>query len=115
MPYREALREESLPEGHAETVWFDKKPIAIFHTEEGWFAIDSECPHRGAPLHMGTVEEGVTVLCPLHFWTFDLRNGECTDVPGECVSTYPVRVREGIVEVDIDVQVDEKDDSEQES
>ena len=39
------------------------------------------------------------IVCSLHLWEFDLRTGAC-DVAGDwSVATYPVRERDGQLEV----------------
>ena len=38
------------------------------------------CPHRAAPLSMGTVNEKGELACFYHGWSFG-KDGECTDVP----------------------------------
>jgi NAD(P)H-dependent nitrite reductase small subunit len=75
--------------------------IALFHTNEGFFALDDHCPHRSGPLSEGPVEEGA-VSCPWHQWVFDLRDGTCRNIPGAPkAAVYPVRVLEGVVEIDL--------------
>jgi len=76
------------------------KKIALFHTTEGFFALDDHCPHRSGPLSQGMMEAN-SVACPWHQWVFDVRTGVCRNIPGQKVATYPVRVREAAVEVDL--------------
>ena len=38
-------------------------------------AIDGACPHRGAPLASGRIQEGA-IRCPQHGYEFDLRTGK---------------------------------------
>jgi nitrite reductase/ring-hydroxylating ferredoxin subunit len=33
-------------------------------------------------------------VCPWHYWSFRLENGQLRDSPGVTVSTYPVRMME---------------------
>lgn len=68
--------------------------IALFRVGEELCAIDNACPHQGASLSDGWVEDGV-VACPWHAWQFDTRSGECLSVSGCDVATYPVEMREG--------------------
>lgn len=48
--------------------------IALFRREGRYFALDETCPHRGGPLHGGEIKNGC-VVCPWHFWQFDLETG----------------------------------------
>ena len=65
--------------------------LAIFLHEDRVFAMDNACPHAGANLAGGFIEEGC-VVCPKHNWSFRLEDGQLRDSPGVNVQTYPVRV-----------------------
>lgn len=73
--------------------------LCIVATEEGVHAIDNRCPHEGYPLASGDVK-GCVLTCAWHNWKFDLASGACT-LGGEGVRSYPVRERDGVVEVDL--------------
>jgi nitrite reductase (NADH) small subunit len=78
--------------------------VAIFRTHDGeLFAIDNRDPIAGANVMsrgiVGTRGDAPTVASPLHKQVYDLRTGACLDVPGVAVRTYPVRCRDGSVEV----------------
>ncbi len=82
---------EDVPEGTSLAVDIGNKRIAIFCHEGRYFALDETCPHRGAPLHQGTIANGI-IVCPWHQWQFNLENG-CSPVnPLSKVQTYPVRI-----------------------
>ena len=56
------------------------EPLVIYRDQEGTPTCVSDiCPHRSAPLSMGTVENG-ELVCFYHGWRYG-KNGECTDVP----------------------------------
>lgn len=63
------------------------------------FALDNRCPHEGYPLASGDLE-GCELTCCWHNWKFDTRDGACL-MGGEAVRRYPVRERDGEVEVDL--------------
>ena len=74
--------------------------LALGRTEAGEvFALDNRCPHEGYPLAQGTLR-GNALSCCWHNWKFDVRDGVCT-LGGEDVRTFPMRVREGMVELDL--------------
>jgi nitrite reductase (NADH) small subunit len=78
--------------------------VAIFRTyDDELFAIDNRDPIAGANVMsrgiVGSRGDAPTVASPLHKQVYDLRTGECLDVAGVAVRTYPVRVRDGMVEV----------------
>jgi 3-phenylpropionate/trans-cinnamate dioxygenase ferredoxin component len=61
-------------------------PIAVFHTDDGLFAIDDTCTHQDTSLADGWVED-CAVECPLHQARFDLRTG----MPSGRLAKIPVR------------------------
>jgi vanillate O-demethylase monooxygenase subunit len=76
--------------------------VMVYRAESGEpVALEGRCPHRFAPLHMGTVAND-QVTCPYHGLVFD-RSGACVhnphgDVPKEAkLKTYPVVERDGVV------------------
>lgn len=74
--------------------------LAVGQTEEGQlFAIDNRCPHEGYPLAQGKVK-GCLLTCAWHNWKFDVGDGKCV-LGGENVRTWPIRQRNGQVEVDV--------------
>lgn len=78
--------------------------VAIFRTHDGEvFAVGNVDPVSGAAvLSRGIVGDraGVpTVASPVYKEAFDLRTGRCLDADGVSVPTYPVRVRDGAVEI----------------
>lgn len=48
--------------------------IAVFRSEQGFFALDGMCAHAGGPLAKGTVC-GTIVTCPWHGWQYDISTG----------------------------------------
>lgn len=72
----------------------DGRPVAIFHTEAGFYAVDNDCLHMGGPLCEGTVE-GTVVTCPWHAWAYHLATGERVDRGGSALPVHDVEVRNG--------------------
>lgn len=74
--------------------------VAVFHTTKGFFAMDGMCPHAGGPLAEGMLS-GCIVTCPWHGWQFDVSTGE------NCLNrrlvhpTFPLRINEGWLYVDL--------------
>jgi vanillate O-demethylase monooxygenase subunit len=78
------------------------EPVMVYRTESGEpIALEGRCPHRFAPLHLGTIAND-QVTCPYHGLVFD-RAGACIlnphgDIPKEAkLKTYPVVECDGIV------------------
>jgi NAD(P)H-dependent nitrite reductase small subunit len=80
-----------LPSGRAKAIDADGRRIALFHTVEGFFALDNTCPHRGGPLAEGDVV-GSEIVCPWHLWSFDLATGRCGGNDEMGVATHEVRI-----------------------
>jgi phenylpropionate dioxygenase-like ring-hydroxylating dioxygenase large terminal subunit len=80
--------------------------LVLFRDNDGKLGlIDRHCPHRGADLCYGRLEDN-GLRCPFHGWHFD-RTGQCVEQPGEPegsrmhekirATSYPVEERNGIV------------------
>src|SRR6266478_8589435 len=93
-------RAEDLPEGESRTVEFAGKLVAVFRYQDRYFAIDDVCPHMGASLSDGYVENGI-VTCPWHAWRFRLADGAWADNPRIKIGCYPARVENGLVQIQI--------------
>lgn len=80
--------------------------FVLFRDEKGELGLlDRDCPHRGADLAFGRLEDG-GLRCPFHGWLFDVK-GTCLETPAEpagsklCTrikqSAYPVVEKSGII------------------
>ena len=85
-------------EGQGFPVEVNGRPIAVFLAEGQYYAIDDTCPHQGAPLCDGLVA-GKSVTCTWHGWRYSLEDGRRLDASRGKVGTYPVRVRDGEIQV----------------
>ncbi|MEM6491452.1 MAG: Rieske 2Fe-2S domain-containing protein [Pseudomonadota bacterium] len=56
------------------------------------FACAADCPHQDTPLEEGDVD-GATIICPVHFWQWNLRTGEAMGVAELPLPVYGVEVR----------------------
>ncbi len=91
-------RVDELMEGRGKLVKVGDRLVALFRTEDQIFAIDDVCPHMGASLSDGDVENGI-VTCPWHAWRFRLADGAWADNPRIKIGCYVTRVNDGAVEV----------------
>ena len=78
--------------------------VAIFYVDDEparLYAIDNVDPAANASVLsrglVGSLGGRVVVASPLYKHHFDLRSGECLEVPGRSVPAYPVRVEDGSV------------------
>ncbi|WP_437226962.1 Rieske (2Fe-2S) protein [Planctomicrobium sp. SH661] len=83
-----------IPSGEGRTYPVHSKMIAVFFADGEYFAIDDACPHMGASLGAGWVENGA-VMCPWHAWRFCIRDGSWLDNPKSPLraGSYPVEIR----------------------
>lgn len=98
--WHRALPAEGLPVGGHTRVDLGGQPVLLARLEDGWHAVHDTCLHRGASLAAGPLEAGV-VTCHLHFWSFEVRTGACTQVPGLALRRFNVKIEEGDVHVEI--------------
>jgi nitrite reductase (NADH) small subunit len=85
------------PQLGARVVSHDGRDIAVFRNAgDEVFAMNDKCPHKGGPLSQGIVS-GNTVTCPLHGMNICFDDGKALAPDEGCVGTYPVKVEEGLV------------------
>jgi nitrite reductase (NADH) small subunit len=82
----------------------DGTQVALFRTfDDSLYAIGNRDPIGKAQVMsrgiVGTRDGAPTVASPLHKQVYDLRTGECLDLPGIRVPTYPVRCMAGLIQV----------------
>ena len=92
MKYVKVMSEEDLPIGKSAIISAGEDEIALFNYKGKYYAVANKCPHRGAPLGEGRIEEGI-VICPNHEWRFKLENGANMQNPELFIPTYPVKVK----------------------
>ena len=95
-----ALALVELPPGECREVSVEGKPVALYNVGGTVYATSNTCIHRGGPLGQGMLD-GQAVLCPWHAWSWDVTTGENTANPELKIPTYPVRVEEGQVLVQV--------------
>ena len=101
-----ALLEELPAEHPVKAIQLLGQNLVLFRDQQGRYGlVDRACPHRGADLAFGRLENG-GLRCAFHGWLFDV-NGKCLETPAEpqgsrlCTKiqhrAYPVRERNGIL------------------
>ena len=91
--YIKVLKCDDLEIGKSAIIEVGDKEIALFNYKGDYYAIDNICPHRGAPLGEGRIEEGI-LICPNHEWRFELKSGWCPQNPELSTEVYPIKVHE---------------------
>ena len=72
---------DEIPEDRGLAVKIEDKEVALFRTKDKLYCLEDNCPHRGAALSDGHVENA-EVVCPWHGWRYGLLDGECSTLPG---------------------------------
>jgi 3-phenylpropionate/trans-cinnamate dioxygenase ferredoxin subunit len=94
---------DELAPGQMKHVRAGRTSVCVYNLGGDLYAIEDRCSHDDGPLCEGDwkPEEGV-VVCPRHGANFDIRSGEALTLPAfEPVETFPVRVDDGLVTVEI--------------
>jgi 3-phenylpropionate/trans-cinnamate dioxygenase ferredoxin component len=75
--------------------------LALVRSGERVYALDDSCTHEECPLSDGILT-GTEVTCFCHGSVFDVRTGEALVGPAlESVETFPARILDGAVQVQI--------------
>jgi nitrite reductase/ring-hydroxylating ferredoxin subunit len=77
--------------GSAKVYQVAGREVAVFNIAGTLHAVENRCPHKGAALHLGAVQEGM-LTCPLHGWQFDLQTGAGIDRPAARLRRFDVSV-----------------------
>jgi nitrite reductase/ring-hydroxylating ferredoxin subunit len=74
--------------------------VLLVRVDGELFAVANKCAHMACPLEGGKLE-GAILTCPCHDWRFDVRSGQFLDAPELALATYPIKVEDGTVHVDL--------------
>lgn len=96
----EAGRVDDLPPGKSTAVTVAGKDIALFNVDGTIYAMEDSCLHQGQSLGMSDFQ-GKVVTCRGHGWRYDVTTGGTLHVPDYGVTTYPAKVEEGTIFVDL--------------
>ena len=94
---------EELRPGSVKIVIAGSLTIGVYNLNGEYFALEDRCSHDDGPLCEGDfdADEGVAI-CPRHGASIDIRTGRPRTLPAvEPVATYPVRVEDGIVKLEV--------------
>lgn len=86
-----ACSTKEVPPGTIKKVVLQGREIALCNSGGTVYAVSSICPHQGGPLDEGELD-GDTLICPLHGWMFNVKDGSAVLNPRIKIRTYPVRI-----------------------
>ncbi len=87
---------EDISIGKAKRINVSGNPVAVFHLEDGFHAIEDTCSHAGASLSFGQIVDGHVVACSRHGAHFDIKTGRVVSLPAvRGVRCYEVKLEDG--------------------
>ncbi len=95
----EVCAEDDVPHLEGRRVVVNGFYVAVFNTEEGFFATGEVCPHMGGPLSDGNIA-ATTVSCPLHARKIEMKTGMVKNDDLSRILTFPVKVENGKILLD---------------
>jgi 3-phenylpropionate/trans-cinnamate dioxygenase ferredoxin subunit len=94
--------EADLAPGEFEVLELDECVIALFNLDGMYYAIEDICTHDNEELTGGPID-GDQIICPRHGARFCIRTGKALTAPAyEAVTTFPTRVQDGMIQVQVD-------------
>jgi 3-phenylpropionate/trans-cinnamate dioxygenase ferredoxin subunit len=103
VPEIEVAAAAEFPPGSSKIVRQGNLFVGVYNCGGELYAIEDRCSHDDGPLCEGDWDEELCrVICPRHGSAFDLSTGTPRSLPAtEPVETYPVRVVDGTVVLDL--------------
>jgi len=99
--WRAVIELDEIWEGDLVTRKVEGIDVLFINIKGEVFAYRDKCPHAGTPLSQGLLEDRV-LTCSAHLWQFDIVNGGIGVNPKNCrLTSYPVKVEDGKVLVQI--------------
>jgi toluene monooxygenase system ferredoxin subunit len=101
MAFKPVCTIDGLWEGEMQVFEVGRREVLVVNAEGGVIrAFDPACPHQESALVEGTLE-GLVLTCPAHLWQFDVASGEGVNPTGCRLKTYPVRLEDDRILVDL--------------
>jgi nitrite reductase (NADH) small subunit/3-phenylpropionate/trans-cinnamate dioxygenase ferredoxin subunit len=94
-------RTTDIPVNEARAFPVGTRMIAVFNRDGVFHAMDDFCPHMGASLAGGWIEDN-TVACPWHAWRFSLDDGCWLDNPKIKVDIFSIHIEGDEIQIEID-------------
>ncbi|HPA22256.1 MAG: Rieske 2Fe-2S domain-containing protein [Chitinophagaceae bacterium] len=90
-PSKEELFE---PPNDKTEVTIEGKTICVISINETLYACAAKCPHAGGRLMYGKTDLAGNIVCPVHHYRFNLKNGFNTSGEGYFLTTWRIAEKE---------------------
>ena len=77
------------------------KRIAIMRSADGFYAADDSCPHMHESLSQGQLNAYNELICPLHFYRFNIVTGDESSSRCPSLNTYKIKIEEQGVFIEV--------------
>jgi nitrite reductase/ring-hydroxylating ferredoxin subunit len=101
----ESLAETGIGERETVAIVAGNKTICLARFKNKLFGCAQKCPHAGASMSGGWVDDLGNIVCPLHRYKFSLEKGRNTSGEGYYLKTYPIEERPDGIYVGIDAGI----------
>ena len=91
---------DEVPEGKPHRFEVDGRAICVTRIADVSYAMSDVCPHNGSSLSEGILRNGC-ITCPAHLWRFSVADGTKQGDTRTRVATYPTRVVDAWLEVEL--------------
>jgi nitrite reductase (NADH) small subunit len=102
-----ACKVEDVPKDGGACALINGEQIAIYNFDRRgeWYATQNLCPHKQQMAlsrgMIGTTANEPKVACPFHKKTFSLQTGACLSGDEYQIKTYPIKIENGDVYIEI--------------
>ena len=88
------LSEISFAENNLSVVEVNNKKITLVKYKNELFACAYLCPHASGILADGYIDATGNIVCPVHRYKFNIKNGRNITGEGYYLKTYPVKIND---------------------
>jgi len=88
------INELDFADNNISLVEVNGKKLCIGKYKEEVFAFTNKCPHAGGMMSEGYIDALGHVVCPMHRYKYDLKNGRNVSGEGYYLTNWPVQLRE---------------------
>jgi toluene monooxygenase system ferredoxin subunit len=100
MAFHAVARVDEVWEGELRTAAAAGRRLVLLRAGDRFVAYEDRCVHLGVPISAGRLDRGV-LTCGAHHWQYDAATGCGTNPANVALRSFPTRVRDGAIEVDL--------------